>query len=77
MIIDVERAKISDPDGVICGFCGAENDWADDCGWFYLESYLTIFPDIVVPDVLLPSCRECFYGEVGQMHRDKYGVGER
>lgn len=31
----VAQAKIDDPEGAICGHCGAKSDYADDCGWWY------------------------------------------
>lgn len=29
------KARVDDPEGSICFFCGEENDMADDIGWWY------------------------------------------
>lgn len=43
---DLEQARLDDPDGCKCGLCGNDNDFADDCGWFYVDS--------------LPLCSYCY-----------------
>lgn len=72
----------SEPDGRTCGICGKPNDFADDCGFWYIEK-----PDpIDAPYVqgegarkwpMVPACEACFRGPVGHRHQEKYGVGER
>lgn len=64
----VEEARVDDPDGIQCQFCGKLNDFADDCGWFYIrpskneEGY---------------CCESCYDGEPGKKHIEIYGLGER
>lgn len=66
----VELARIDDPHGSICGFCGDDNDFADDCGWFYIS-----------PGGLQTKsrscCKACWDAKPGMDHRARYGVGER
>lgn len=71
MITDsyLKAAILSDPKGKICFFCGKENDFYDDCGFFYIS------PDENTKSK--PTCYECYYGEPGRKHVEKYGVGER
>jgi hypothetical protein len=66
---DIIEARKEDPHGATCGFCGAENDFADDCGWFYLRSPGS--------DEDLPACESCVKGPIGAQHRERFGVGER
>lgn len=61
---DVIKALKDDPSGAICAHCGAPNDWADDCGWFYTEGKY-------------PTCADCSAGIPGKAHEEYYGVGER
>lgn len=56
------------PEGKICHFCGKENDFADDCGWFFISP---------TDDNRGCCCRACYHGEPGQRHIARYGVGER
>lgn len=35
----VTAAQIDDPDGQVCGYCGKQNDNADDIGWWYYVDY--------------------------------------
>ena len=61
-------ARLEDDKGKICSFCGKENLFADDCGWFYIH------PTPVLEGY---TCEPCFRGVFGQMHQKRYGVGER
>jgi hypothetical protein len=61
----VELARLSDEGGKLCGFCGKENDFADDIGWFYLFSKG------------IPSCEKCYRSPVGDYHQKLFGVGDR
>lgn len=36
MYNDLVKARLEQPEGVICGFCGGVNEYADDCGFFYV-----------------------------------------
>ena len=67
----VDEARVDDPSGKDCSFCGTENDLADDLGWFYLHPGGTMKP----PQGY--SCLQCYEGLPGQQHRKKYGRGER
>lgn len=64
------EAKRNDPEGSICSFCGNPNDFADDCGWFYLHP-------LGSDNLGGYSCRQCFDGEPGKKHIAIYGLGER
>ena len=75
MSIDIENAKNDDPEGSVCGFCGQENDFADDCGWIYssIEHIDTNMPDCHG----IPTCRSCWKGMIGPLHIDLHGLGDR
>lgn len=60
----------NEPDGEECKFCGKENDFWDDIGFFY------ICPDPEIKEGRA-CCRACYFGEPGQKHVARYGVGER
>lgn len=62
----VEAARVEDPKGILCGFCNSENDFADDCGWFYVNTTKNA-----------PVCEECWKGDVGATHIKKWGLGDR
>lgn len=62
-VVEILTAWRDDPDGCFCGHCGALNEWADDCGFFYCLGK--------------PTCEACFKGAPGEEHRRLYGVGER
>lgn len=66
----VSEAKENDPNGIVCGFCGKENDNADDCGWWYLDPFHT--------KESKPACNHCS-NEKGylRIHQNYYGVGDR
>ncbi len=64
----LEQAYKEDPVGRVCGFCGRKNNFADDCGYFYL--FHTHKEGI-------PTCEQCHTGKPGQLHRKRFGVGER
>jgi hypothetical protein len=57
------------PEGATCHFCGADNFFADDCGFFYID------PEHVHD--MRPVCEPCFRGEPGRKHVDYYGMGDR
>ncbi len=62
-----QEAREKFPEGSICTFCGGENNFADDCGWFYIhpqgsEGF---------------CCEDCWNGAPGEAHRKKHGVGDR
>jgi hypothetical protein len=65
----LEMAKHDEPEGATCFFCGKENDFADDIGWFY------IYPDKLGPGG--PCCKACWDGAPGRKHIELYGLGER
>lgn len=69
MYKDLKNAKLEDPEGAICGFCGKENTFCDNIGWFYLSQKVKVFP-------ILAACEDCHAGSVGQLHRKRYGVGD-
>jgi hypothetical protein len=62
----IKEARISDPNGTVCSFCGKKNDFADDCGWFY-----------ICTGNGGACCESCFRGEPGKKHIAIYGLGER
>jgi hypothetical protein len=64
----LEEAKINTPEGKICGFCGEENKFVDDYGWFWIESKT---------GEILPVCKSCWNGEPGEFHIQKHGLGDR
>ncbi len=66
---DLEIAYVEQPEGRFCGFCGNQNRWADDCGFWYLS------PD--EEHKHLPACEDCYRGEPGIKHRLNHGIGER
>lgn len=68
----LSEAREKEPEGIICGFCGNPNDFADDVGWFYILS-----PFIMYDRIYKPCCRGCFYGKIGDFHKEIYGVGDR
>lgn len=65
----LQRAWDEEPEGCVCGFCGAENDNADDVGFWYL------YPDPAVEDERA-ACDKCFKIYY-PAHAKRYGVGER
>ncbi len=64
----LKRAIEEEPEGRVCGWCGNENDNADDIGFFYCTPR---------DDETKPTCRACYNGEVGNKHVERYGLGER
>jgi hypothetical protein len=64
-------AREDDPHGNYCGFCGKTNDFADDCGWFYIMSPFDMYEII-----LKPCCRRCYW-IYNDTHIRLYGVGDR
>ncbi len=58
------------PNDGICGFCGGENKFVDDCGFFYCIS-------LTGDKKMLPTCEKCHHGEPGTNHIKIYGLGER
>jgi hypothetical protein len=77
---DLELARINDPDGATCGYCGKDNDLADDCGWWYPvdvkegETYEELKARGMESK---PCCHACWISGVGKRHQDIFGVGER
>lgn len=65
----LKLAKDADPEGAACGWCGKPNDFVDDIGWFYIQ------PD--PHDINKACCKACWDGELGERHRNRYGLGER
>ena len=65
-LIDAVRAN---PEDVICGFCGGPNTSVDDCGFWYLDPLGT--------GTSKPACETCHNGLPGDMHVERYGLGER
>ena len=74
----LEDAKRSEPDGIICHFCHLPNDWADDCGWFYIvdpnepekrENGHRVNPSY-------PACKFC-YDKHSWKNIELYGLGDR
>ena len=49
------------PSGKVCGFCGADNDYADEYGWIYIDPYNELTGR--------PTCWKCFNSEKGILHR--------
>jgi prenyltransferase beta subunit len=66
----LQKARRDEPRGIICGFCGKPNDFADDCGFFWLCPQGK-------SSIPLPACEACYDGEPGKQHIAHYGVGER
>lgn len=76
---NLKLARESEPEGVTCHFCKLPNDFADDCGFFYImdpnepetrceKGYLT--------NKSYPACESC-YRKHSWKHTDYYGLGER
>lgn len=66
----VAEATADDPLGQYCSFCGLVNKFADDCGWWCIWPEGSDKPGGY-------CCEDCWVGEYGQAHRDRYGLGER
>lgn len=74
----LELAKKNEPEGCICGFCGKENDCADDCGFWYLVPFgYKILKELGEKIKSLPACNDCLMGTPGEHHRMIFGVGDR
>jgi len=74
------QALKDDPSGNVCSFCGKDNDFWDDCGWFYIKPTVTIVieDEIIVSQLELgPCCKACWKGPLGQSHIKRYGLSER
>ena len=61
---------LSECDDFQCAFCLGMNTFADDCGFFYLyplgkDGYHGV------------CCKDCYLGEIGEMHIALHGLGER
>jgi hypothetical protein len=67
----LEAAKQSDPEGKICYFCKKENDFADDCGFFYVLD--SNYPE---SREIYPACEACFKIH-NPYHISIYGCGDR
>lgn len=71
-----EQALAECPEGKYCAFCGSENDFYDDLGWFYISPYTNkIAPDGYPEEGV--CCKACWYGPHGQAHVARYGLGDR
>ena len=68
----LEQALEYEPEGKICFFCNKENDFADDCGFFYVTPD---GPD--APSANKPCCKACWDGDPGNKHVARYGLGSR
>jgi hypothetical protein len=55
-------------DGATCGWCGAQNMWCDDLGFFYINP---------TGQDSRPTCEACFRGPLGEAHVARYGMGDR
>lgn len=75
MKTNVELAREDDPEGSFCGFCGQENDLADDVGWFYasIEPFNSPMPNCHG----VPVCKSCWDGMVGVLNTELHGCGDR
>jgi hypothetical protein len=66
-------ASKSDPQGVTCAYCGKPNDWADDCGFFYvIDSVLYESGD----KKMRSACKACYDVRI-DFNQKIYGVGDR
>ena len=75
----VNDARVSYPNDVTCHFCNGDNDFADDCGWFYIidprelenrdeRGHLRM--------TMYPACKSC-HDKHSWKHIQNYGLGER
>ena len=60
------------PEGEYCAWCGKENDFFDDIGFFWIAP----FPQNA-KELQGATCESCYRGELGKAHGDWYGVGDR
>lgn len=72
----VAMALADDPEGATCHWCGKENTWADDIGWFYCCP-VSAGTGSTRDDESGPTCEACDKGEIGQQHRARWGEGDR
>ena len=62
----LEMAREQQPRGRTCTFCGKDNTFADELGFFYIN-----------PDPAIdargghPCCEDCYNGEPGTKHRNR------
>lgn len=76
---ELEEAIASDPSGAVCHFCGKENTFADDCGFFYIldpSEPLVYDSKGFVESEKHPACDLC-YCKNSYLSRKIYGTGER
>jgi len=77
---DVESARVSYPNDSKCHFCSKDNDWADDCGWFYIidpreKEERNPYNNLLI-NKMYPACKSC-YDKHSWKHIELYGLGER
>jgi hypothetical protein len=76
---DIDNARTSDPEGLTCHFCGKENDFADDVGFFYIldptEAQLRNEKGILMNEIY-PACNQCYFSK-REYHIAIYGLGDR
>jgi hypothetical protein len=51
-----------------CGWCRIRPTMHDDCGFWFITPRA---------DDGRPCCHHCYEGPLGELHRARYGVGER
>jgi len=80
----VEAAKLEAPSGAVCGWCGQENNFADDCGWFMCNplayerhSRGERWEFSQEPKDFRYTCEACYRGGVGERHTAYYGESDR
>lgn len=76
----LKDAIASDPEGAICFWCKQPNTFCDDIGWFYIEPYGKAYAheeNRRKGNHCKPACQVCHDGPLGDMHRAKYGIGDR
>lgn len=65
---DLITARTAEPEGTVCHYCGKENDFADDIGFFYISP---------TDDNRGACCKSCWDGPFGKEHVRRYGLGDR
>jgi len=77
---DVAKAREAYPDGIKCHFCKEDNNFADDCGWFYIvdpkEKEIRNESNGLLRNNLYPACKAC-YNKHSWKHIQLYGQGDR
>lgn len=66
------KAALEDqPEGEYCHWCGEENHFCDDIGWF------CIWPFANAGELCGITCEGCYRGPSGELHISRYGMGDR